>query len=729
MSLFYENRGKVRSEASATFGHYATFPWAVLSVSSIIMQPQASLNRWVMAYQEPDRPIQRDFKSLNVVKSGSLAGIEANCYGIALDTDGNLYASVGSCIVRCKKGDTKFEVYAGVNGTAGQAVGSLTDTRFSSPLGLYWHERSLYVAHSHAIIRITGESSQVLAGKGSAGYKDGPSIDASFNNPTHIVWLQDAFYVTDTFNHAIRKISEGYVSTLVKSVGDETLTDGPFGSASLRYPRGISIGLNNTLLVVQSSNLTTIRTVDLAAKEIRQHKYKQKSNYAFSMDVLFTPSRELLVCDTTNEVVFMTDTEGTETRLLSLTGNDQSIPSSHTITRPTASCISPEGDLYISSEKSYIIQIKRMFPPRELADFDFSPTLEFSSPQALPDPTNPSSFVENKSINDLVLVQQNSGRGVAMSAHMAKLLEFSTPGGLETCIVPFEACESFLKLVFGQTSSIPRNTSATEIAFYLVIAEAMGASHDLKQILRAELADKLASLTFSELSLVAAEAFSVGESSTDLKRVFAAETTKRKGSSEVQDLVTSLSLASIEPQIVQFQSLVYASTSMWLQSRLAVLTERLSLEKTASTGGAGTNAIDFPPNFTFEIPSGTGDTSVYIGAHDWILMPRWSFFKRMMQSGLDESHQHKATLPSDFAPHIALVLLQYIYSGAIMQQSLSAADCEFLLQNAAAYGITDLEDAPFRGFEPLYHYCKANANPTAAAAAAADPNLTAIIPR
>lgn len=680
-----------------------------------------------MAYQEPDGPIKRDFKSLEVVRMASLAGLESNCYGIAMDPEGNIYATVGTYVLRCKKGDTSFKIYAGAS-NPGHATGTLASTRFSSPLGLYWHEGSLYVAHSHGIIRLTGDHSQIFAGKGDAGCKDGPALDATFNNPTHLVHLQGSFYVADTFNHMIRRITEGIVSVLVKSHGDEALIDGPFGTASMRYPRGICVGPNNSLLVVQSSSNGSIRKIDLQKKEVQKYEYKQLANYTFSMDVIYTSSRELIVCDTTAEAVYLTGPDGVEHRLIGLNGVNQLLPTHHAISRSTASCVSPEGDLYLSSEKSSIVKIKRMFPPRELADFDFSSTLEFTA-QALSDPSNPSSFVENKSINDLVLIQQSTGRAVAMSAHMTKLLEFSTPNGLESCIVPFEAIESFLKLLCGQHPSIPRKISASEVSFYTIIAEAMGAPHELKQILSAELSYRLTSLTFEELSLVAAESFSVGESSSDLKQIFAAETSKRRGfaetkaDKEIQDLMTSLSLSVVEPlETENPQSVLFDSTSIWFQSRLAILTERLSLDPDASTAGAS----DFPHNFTFEIPSADDGTSKHIKAHDWILMPRWSFFRRMMQSGLDESHQHKATLPSDFPPETALFLIQYIYSGVVDQDSLSTDGCEFLLQNAAAYGITDLDDTPFIGFEALYHYCKANA-PSAVASRAQSENQKRLI--
>jgi hypothetical protein len=110
-------------------------------------------------------------------------------------------------------------------------------------------------------------------------------------------------------------------------------------------------------------------------------------------------------------------------------------------------------------------------------------------------------------------------------------------------------------------------------------------------------------------------------------------------------------------------------------------------------------------NFTFYIPGESSQSSFKV--HDWVLYPRWSFFKFMIDSGMDEAKSRKAELPSDF-PALALqMLLQYIYTGKVNEAESSEAKeaCSFLLEFGALYGLLSPEGEPTKGFTTLIKYC------------------------
>ena len=67
-------------------------------------------------------------------------------------------------------------------------------------------------------------------------------------------------YVADTFNHTIRKISGGVVSTFAGLAGNSGTSDGTGSAARFNQPAGIAVDSLGTLYVVDTNN-HTIRTI------------------------------------------------------------------------------------------------------------------------------------------------------------------------------------------------------------------------------------------------------------------------------------------------------------------------------------------------------------------------------------------------------------------------------------------------------------------------------------
>ena len=94
----------------------------------------------------------------------------------------------------------------------------------------------------------SSESSAVttLAGTGSSGSANGTGTLASFKGPMGITTDGTNLYVSDTYNHLIRKI---VISTGVVT----TLAGGSRGSADITYPHGITTDGTN-LYVADTTN-------------------------------------------------------------------------------------------------------------------------------------------------------------------------------------------------------------------------------------------------------------------------------------------------------------------------------------------------------------------------------------------------------------------------------------------------------------------------------------------
>ena len=85
-----------------------------------------------------------------------------------------------------------------------------------------------------------------------------PARSARFNSPGGIaVDTTGIVYVADTFNHCIRKIdtdTQRTVSTLAGSIGNEGMLDGAATLARFRYPTGLALTADGSLVVADMFN-------------------------------------------------------------------------------------------------------------------------------------------------------------------------------------------------------------------------------------------------------------------------------------------------------------------------------------------------------------------------------------------------------------------------------------------------------------------------------------------
>lgn len=188
--------------------------------------------------------------------------------GIAIDATGNLYiADAGNHRIR------KITPAGVVTTIAGDGY----VTTLYQPLGVCVDATgTVYIADSYnaRICKLTASGLSVLAGSatggtGSAGYADGTGTAAKFDTPNGLV--VDAagnVFVTDAFNHLIRKITPaGVVTTLAGS--SKGYADGNGGAAQFDTPSGpaidaagnifiADIGTNSVRKITPTGVVTTI---------------------------------------------------------------------------------------------------------------------------------------------------------------------------------------------------------------------------------------------------------------------------------------------------------------------------------------------------------------------------------------------------------------------------------------------------------------------------------------
>jgi hypothetical protein len=178
-----------------------------------------------------------------------------------ITTDGtNLYVSdVYTSIIR------KIVISTGVvttlaGSSKGFADGTGTSARFNELHGITTDGTNLYVAdvENHRIRKIAISTGVVttLAGGNSSGSTDATGTSARFYLPHNITTDGTNLYVTDTFNHRIRKIviSTGVVTTLVGS-GTQGSANGTGTEASFYKPRQIATDGTNLYVADPGNNM------------------------------------------------------------------------------------------------------------------------------------------------------------------------------------------------------------------------------------------------------------------------------------------------------------------------------------------------------------------------------------------------------------------------------------------------------------------------------------------
>ena len=188
--------------------------------------------------------------------------------GIAVDSSNyvyvseQFYGSFGNTVRRISSAGV-VTTLAGLPGAVGSADGTGSAARFNYPYsGTVDGANNFYVADSEnrTIRKITpgGVVTTVAGSVGSAGSNDGMGTAARFGNPTGVA--SDSvgnLYVADSANHTIRKITSlGLVTTFAGLAGNSGVADGPANTVRFYQPEGVVVDTNGNIYVADYGNST-----------------------------------------------------------------------------------------------------------------------------------------------------------------------------------------------------------------------------------------------------------------------------------------------------------------------------------------------------------------------------------------------------------------------------------------------------------------------------------------
>jgi sugar lactone lactonase YvrE len=184
--------------------------------------------------------------------------------GLAIGPSGNLYVTdFANHVIRKVTPEGVVTTLAGKYGATGTANGPATSATFNYPNGIAVDSaETIYVVDGNqGLIRKISAAGVVCTlagggGNGGPGAVDGLGSAANFRGPTKLtVDAQGNIYVTDTGNHTIRKITAaGLVSTVAGKAGVSGTADGAGSEARFWSPGGIVIDAAGNLFVSDSFN-------------------------------------------------------------------------------------------------------------------------------------------------------------------------------------------------------------------------------------------------------------------------------------------------------------------------------------------------------------------------------------------------------------------------------------------------------------------------------------------
>jgi uncharacterized protein (TIGR03437 family) len=177
--------------------------------------------------------------------------------GVAVDSAGSLYIadSLNNRIRKVSNGVTTTVAGNGTQGFSGDN-GPATSAQLNSPAGVAVDSAgNLYIADTwnNLIRKVSGGVITTLAGIGASGFSgdNGPATRAQLANPVGVAVDSDGdLYLADNWNHRVRKVSNGVITTVAgNAVIGFSGDNGPAASAQLVDPKGVAVDSAGNLYI------------------------------------------------------------------------------------------------------------------------------------------------------------------------------------------------------------------------------------------------------------------------------------------------------------------------------------------------------------------------------------------------------------------------------------------------------------------------------------------------
>ena len=215
---------------------------------------------------------------------------------------------------------TNVITYAGT-GVAGLFDASLANAQFRQPYGLCSDSLgNIYVAdtYNHCIRKISGGMVTTILGNGSVGDVDANGTNARFNHPTGVFYKYGILYICDNLNNKIKKMDAAGNVTTIAGSGVWSYQDGPVAQAAFKEPKSITVDNTGAVFVADYENhcirkiangqVTTYAGV--GASNGDQLGASSTAKFYRPRDLVLDPAGNLYVTDLMNNKIKVVTTGG-----------------------------------------------------------------------------------------------------------------------------------------------------------------------------------------------------------------------------------------------------------------------------------------------------------------------------------------------------------------------------------------------------------------------------------
>lgn len=205
----------------------------------------------------------------------------------------------------------------------------------------------------HTIRKISSDGmvSTFAGSSGESGSTNGVGTAARFNHPNGIaIDSQDRIYVSDQYNHTIRRIStNGTVTTFAGSPGESGSADGTGSVARFNWPEAMAIGNDDTLYV--SGYYNGIRKVLTSTTNVTT--MMTNSADAITVDV----ENNLFLA--ANNAIYKANPAGERSLFAGMPGDNGYVDGTGTVARfnyPLGLDITAAGDIYVAEYNNHLVR-------------------------------------------------------------------------------------------------------------------------------------------------------------------------------------------------------------------------------------------------------------------------------------------------------------------------------------------------------------------------------------
>ncbi len=310
----------------------------------------------------------------------------SSAMGVTVDGAGNIYvADTGNGTVRKITPTGNVTTLAGLAGSFGSVNGTGSSARFFAPQSVTVdYIGVIYVADTaNATIRKVSANGLVAPFAGSVSNFnsfDGTGANANFYQPEGLaVDLNRNVYVADAWNHTIRRITSlGAVTTVAGLAGNPGGVDGTTNKARFHRPSGIAVDGATNLFVTDSFN-HTIRKITpagvvttiagLAGVWGSADGTNSAARFYLPQGLALVNTTNLYVVDSGNQTLRKLSLNGTNwvvttvAGLAGLAGNASGTGGNARFEFPTGLASDSAGYLYVADSGNSEVRTTRVVPP------------------------------------------------------------------------------------------------------------------------------------------------------------------------------------------------------------------------------------------------------------------------------------------------------------------------------------------------------------------------------